>query len=376
MGNYKYTGLTNAAVIQEKIRDVLLAEGWTILVNHIMDEAVDGSGAFDGQKLCVKSPDGKIIATFRVANGKKIFNTQLNESNAYGLGLTCHDAFTQAPPKWYEQPNAPVVYDTDEVIGVGIPVNPRGNYNVYINVLSDPCHAVVVSVEDADAKLGEPGTTPQKLFQHLAVGQLNKVGDWDGGVIFSGSRNSYNMFTQSAAFEPDQIELESAPLFCMATEANTFLRADIDGAPTRNPPVFWAHSGSTAVSANHCCTGKQMGLPVKKQEVKGAAWEPRIPDYTFLQSQAMLDSGRDVNTLNCISVNEPMTVHVLVDPDELRNFSPVGYIEGVYFISLKNVAASQIYEINYPASGQRHQVFPYTRRRGVYGYDGFSVKQD
>lgn len=377
MGYRKYTGVQNAADILNKIRDAVLAEGWTILVNCIPDTAIDGSGVADGIRLVMKSPDSKIFATFRSANGMKIFDTQINETNAYGIGLICHDAFTQNPAQglWYNQPNAPLIYGSQEVIGVGVPVNPSGNYDVYINIIHDPGHMMVISIEDKSGANGAPGTTPQNVFQHLAVGSIEKVGDWDGGMIFSGSRSSYAMFTQSTTFQPDAIELETTPLFSMSAMANTFARADIDGAPTRNPAVLWASSGKPEATAAFGYTGKQLALPVKKLDIKGQAWEPKIPDYTFLQSQAPTDPGRDVNTLNCISVNEPMTVYFLVDPDELRNFSPAGYIAGVYFISLKNVAPGQVYDINYPESGNLHQVFPYTRRRGIYGYDGFSVKQ-
>lgn len=365
MGYKKYTGLKNAAEIMDKIRDVLLEEGWIILTNNILDTAVDGSGDNDGIRLAVKTPDSSVFATFRSANGKKIFNTQINETIAYGIGLTAADGYTQNPPSgyWYDQPNAPVVYDTEEVIGVGIPINPNGDHTLYINVIHDPAHMAVISVES------------NGVFEHLAVGHIEKAGDWDGGMIFSGSRNSYNMFTQSETFEPDVMELESQALFSMVAEANTFLRIDIDGAPTRLPPVLWADSGNPNVDINHCCTGKQLALPVKDLTIAEQSWVPKVPDYTKLQSQTTTDAGRNINTLNCISVNEPQAVYILRDPDELRNFSPCGYLPGLYFISLKCVAAGQVYNINYPESGNLHQTLPYTRRRGKFGYDGFSIKQ-
>ena len=92
-------------------------------------------------------------------------------------------------------------------------------------------------------------------------------------------------------------------------------------------------------------------------------------------SENATDTGRNVNTLNCITVNMNLICYVIRDPDALRNFSPVGYVPGVYFVSMRNVAPAQCYEISYPTSGGLHQVFPYTRRRGVFGMDGFAVKQ-
>lgn len=369
MSYKKYSGLKNAAEIMGKIKEMTLEEGWTILSNNVDDLAIDDSMTSDGIKLAVKSPDGKLFAVFRSANGKKIFNTQINESNAYGIGMICSDGYTENPSsgKWYNQPNAPVVYGTDEVIGVGVPIKPNGDYTVYINVISNPNHMLVISIEDTAAET--------KIFQHLACGLMEKIGQWDGGQIFSGSRNSYGMFTQSTIFDVEVLENETLPLFAMTDEANTFLRCDIDGAPTRNISVLWANSGNPNVSLNHAWTGKQMALPVKKLNIVNASWEPKIPDYVKLQSQTTTDTGRNVNTLNCISVNEPMTGYILRDPDELRNFSPVGYISGIYFISMRNVAPGQVYDVNYPESGNLHQVFPYTRRRGIFGYDGFSIKQ-
>ena len=57
------------------------------------------------------------------------------------------------------------------------------------------------------------------------------------------------------------------------------------------------------------------------------------------------------------------------------NFSTLGYMLGVCFISMRNIAPRQLYEISYPKSGMLHQVFPYTRRRSLYGMDRFSIQQ-
>lgn len=361
MAYQKYTGLTSPNAILEKIAQFAADNGWMVLENCIDDLSIDGSGSYDGKKVVLKSPDSSVLCSFRSANGKPIFKTQKNTGNAHGIGLVCYTAYTANPPSgfWYDQPNA-TKNTAGEVIGAGIPVKPNGSHTLYLNTILDPKPMLVVSVQ------------LNGVFQHLAVGTLEKVGAWNGGLIYSGSRNSINMFTASAGFDATTMETESNPLFAFAPEASTFLRMDIDAAPLRAPSVLWASAGQN--SGNHY-TGKQMALPVKKLAAKGQGWDANIPDYTKLQSQNATDTGRNVNTLNCITVNMNLTAYVLRDPDGLRNFSPVGYVPGVYFISTRNVAPGSCYEISYPHSGQLHQAFPYTRRRGVYGFDGFSVKQ-
>lgn len=363
MAYQKYTGLANSDEVMKKISDYAVAQGWIILDNNVPDLAIDGSGVYDGVKLGIKSPDGRVFASLRSANGKNIFGTQKNLNNAYGIGLTCSTSYTSNPASglWYDQTDAPVEYHTQKVIGVGIPINPNGGNTLYVNSILDPAPLFVISVE------------MEGVFQHLAFGYLQKVGDWDGGVIFSGSRNSYEMFT--AGFSSNLLESGTSPLFAMTTEANTFLRIDMDAAPLRQPSVLWASAGSNAAAfANHY-TGLQMALPIRTSEVGNSGWNVHIPNYRKLQSQSTLDTGRNVNTLNCITVNLNLTAYVIRDPQGLRNFSPVGYVPGVYAISMRNVAPAQCYEISYPQSGYLHQVFPHTRRRGVYGFDGFSVQQ-
>jgi hypothetical protein len=366
MAYQKYTGLADAAAILTKVSEFAASNGWTILQNCVSDLPIDGSSNSDGVLLSLKSADGTVFGQFRTADGKKIFPSQRNDGNAYGIGLVASTAHTDKPASgyWYDQPNAPKHVGTQEVLGVGIPVNPAGGHTLYCNTITEPAPLLIVSVET------------DGVFQHLALGALQKIGDWDGGLILSGSRNSYNMFTASKTFDATTIETESVQLFSMTTNASTFLRADIDAAPLRNPSILWASAGpNDASNISYAYTGKQLALPVKTSEVPAAKWNAFIPDYSKLQSQNTIDSGRNVNTLNCITVNMNLVAYVLRDPDGLRNFSPVGYVPGTYFISMRNVAPGQMYEISYPKSGLLHQVFPYTRRRGIYGMDGFSVQQ-
>lgn len=360
MAYQKYTGLANANEVMQKIASYAAAQGWIILDNNTPDLDILGDNTYDGVKLALKSPDGQVFAVLRSANGYPIFDrqgTSGNQSYMHGIGLTCATSYVPSYP-WYAQHDAPVRYGTQSVIGVGIRVNPDGGNNLYLNSIMDPEPFFVISLEI------------DGVFQHMAFGQLQKVGDWDGGVIFSGSRNCDTMF--SGGLTSTDLEPPSKPLFAMTTNANTFLRINMDAAPTRYPSVYWASAGSPQGS---CYTGLQMALPIRTSEVENSAFDVKVPHYYKLQSHDTLDTGRNVNTLNCITVNLNIVAYVIRDPLGLRNFSPVGYVPGIYAISMRNVAPAQCYEISYPESGYLHQVFPHTRRRGIYGFDGFSVQQ-
>ena len=100
-----------------------------------------------------------------------------------------------------------------------------------------------------------------------------------------------------------------------------------------------------------------------------------IPHYYFLQSHSRLDSGKNINTLNCITLNLPIYMAVRVDPDILNNYAAVGSVIGVYFISTYNTQTGSTYEINYPESHETCQSFSMGKRRGTYGFDGISIKQ-
>lgn len=318
----------------------------------------------DGKRLTIRK--GDVYACFRSANGKPIFKTQLNATsdNAHGIGLVCSTNYSSTPISgfWFDQPNATKLKSTQEVIGVGIPCKPGNNYRLYCNAISDPSDLLLFSLEL------EPG-----YFQHLAVASTNKVGAWNGGTVYSGSRNSVRMFPGS--WNVSILESESNHLFGMSKYSSTFLRVDIDAAPLRMPGVLWASAGPDTADAQACYTGKMLALGVMNIDCLTASWLPKVPHYGYLQSQNADDSGRNTNTLNCISVNLPMALYVMRDPDSLRNFSQVGYVPGVYAISLYNIAPGQLYEISYPQSGNLHQVFPHVHRKGIFGYDGISIKQ-
>ncbi|AJQ26926.1 hypothetical protein [Pelosinus fermentans] len=339
------------------LRAFAVANGWTTLV-EADDLPIDGTATTDGKRLVMKSPSGETYAHFRAANGKKIFNTHTTAGHMYGVGLTCSAGFTEIPAsgKWYDQPGV-TKSASSEVIGVGIPLHTGIACDVYFNHIAAPAELIIASVELY------PG-----LFQHIAVGELQKIGSWTGGTIYSASCSSSKMFPTALA--QGTIEATCGHLFGVNTDANTFLRANIDAAPLRTPEVLWA---GCAPAAGFGYTGKRIALSVVNRNALTTV--PKIPHYGYLQSQSATDYGRNVNTLNCISVNLPIAVYVLRDPDGLENYSQCGYIPGVYCISTRNVAPGSIYSVDYPSSGVNYQALPQTKRGGTLGYDGLAIKQ-
>ena len=154
---------------------------------------------------------------------------------------------------------------------------------------------------------------------------------------------------------------------------------DIDAAPSdERGNIFWASSGTDNE------TGKKMSLPIRESINTNG----RIPHYFYLQSDRnytedddppvilqTLEWGRNINVLNCMSINLPIYVSVIRDPDGLSNYSAAGVVPGVYFVCTLNMQTANIYEINYPHSGDLCQIFPMSKRRGVYGFDGISIRQ-
>lgn len=194
-----------------------------------------------------------------------------------------------------------------------------------------------------------------------------KFDNWNGGLIFSGTSTMDELATAGDLWANTDLSDENVhPLYSSGKKSNTFLRIDIDDAPTAiRGEILWASSGTDMV------TGKPMSLPIRT--MSGANGE--IPNYYMLQSKSKLDSGKNINTLNGISVCLPLFVSVRVDPDVLNNYASVGTVSGVTYISTLNTQTGKVYEINYPDSGKISQTFPFGRRRGYYGFDGLAIKQ-
>lgn len=356
-----YENLGGPDDVLSKIRDFLLSKDFTILNNCTADLDINGSGSSDGKVLAVKKND--IYAVFRSANGKVIFDSQQNSQQAYGIGLIGATNYTVNPPsgKWFDQPNA-TVNNAQQVIGAGIPVKQNENYRLWCNYAVDAKNSTYMVMISLELQKG--------LFQHLAFGETQKVGAWTGGMLVSGSKNSYTMFP--TGWSVDELFAGSNHLFGMSANPSTFLRIDVDAAPLRLKPVLWAAAGP---ASGVCSTGKILATPLTNLDAFSAGWFPKVPHYAYLQSQSVGDYGRNVNTANCISVNLPIVLYIQRDPDSLMNFSQVGYVSTLYSISMRNVASTSCYEIAYPKSGNLHQVFPHVKRAGMFGYDGLSIMQ-
>lgn len=351
-----YENLGGPNDVLAKMRDFFALKNWTVLANCIADLPISGGSGSDGKILAVQK-DG-IYAVFRSANGQTIFQNQF--SGGYGIGLMCATNYTPNPPSgyWFDQPNAPRDVNTQKQIGVGIPANASSNYRLYCNAIEEPKPMVVFSLEVIAG-----------VFHHIAVGEVDKVGKWSGGTVFSSTRSARNMFTGGSV---EGLCSSTNHLFGFSSEPSTYLRIDVDAAPLRDNPVLWAAAGPATGTG---CTGKILASTVVNIDTVNASYFPKVPHYGYLESQRADDYGRNVNTLNCISVNLPIMFFVQRDPDSLMNFSQVGDVPGVYEISTRNVAPASCYENSYPKSGNRHQVFPHIKRGVQFGYDGISVKQ-
>ena len=236
-------------------------------------------------------------------------------------------------------------------------------YTLFCNHLTTPTDTLTFSLVKVDAET--------KLYQttHLIVGLLQKYDEsWVGGIYFTGSATHEMVKTAYKVYlDEDTSDQYTLPVFSSSEKSNTFLRINIDEAPsTARGTILWASSGTDNV------TGKRLSLPVR---VPGQESNGKIPHYEYLQSQSRLDWGRNINTLNCITVNMPLYFSVNVDPDQLNLYAAAGVATGVFFISTLNMQTGFCYEQSYPQSGDLCQVFPMGKRRGYYGFDGISIRQ-
>ena len=207
---------------------------------------------------------------------------------------------------------------------------------------------------------------------HLVVGNIDKYDVWNGGIFFSGSANRYNMKVANKLYSNSAKTLDSNiyPVLSSGKDTNTFLRIDIDNAPSDSRGnIRWASSGEDNI------TGKKLSLTIRTGNGTIPYGNGEILHFYYLQSHSRLDSGRNVNTLNCITLNLPIFMAVSVDPDDLQNYAAVGEVRGVYFISMFNLQTSSVYTINRSDSTESCQGFSVGRRRGQYGYDGISILQ-
>jgi len=416
-----YTGLKTPNQILEKMVEYITAQGYIVIQPLADDLNIYDMSTSDGKKVCFMDKTATYFITLRSANGYMVFGTNdeaqmdvttpITNSNYTGIAMTVSEGYS-ATKRWYNQYKAPqqingkniygvfmpvhldVEYDANKVYSVGDYVRYNGDicrctsatfdqtssqwiytwavdnskeaylattyeYTLYCNEISSPTDTLAFSLvrENDDY---HPCT-------HLLYANIDKYEDWDGGALFSGSSIRARMGTDVKVYE-HEITSDSyiLPLLSSGAQSNTFLRIDIDEAPTEARGfIYWACSGT----ANE--TGKKLSLPIRT----GLATNGKIPHYYYLQSHDRLDWGRNVNTLNCITIDMPIFAAVLVDPDALENYAAVGNITGVYCISVLNMQTAGVYEKSYPNSGILDQVFPHGKRRGYYGFDGIAISQ-
>ena len=60
----------------------------------------------------------------------------------------------------------------------------------------------------------------------------------------------------------------------------------------------------------------------------------------------------------------------------MDNYAGVGQVSGVYYVCLLNMQTCGTYEMSYPKSNDLCQVFSYSMRRGIYVFDGISIRQN
>ena len=376
MAYKEYNHLSSPNEVLEAIASYIKEKGYEVVQDVIDDLNIYDRTTTDGKKLIFKDVTKNYFICLRSANGTQIFGdtdetkqddaSKITNENFYGIGMTVAEGYSSAK-RWYAQYNAPVKLKTTDVLGVWMPVptkidNTPVKYTLYCNDVVLPSNSLIFSLVKEDDTYHQ--------CAHLAFCNLFKFEEWTGGALFSGSAtinmmaNAYRCFVHN-----NTADSYILPLFSSTTgDSNTFLRIDIDEAPSEERGnILWASSGANNE------TGKKLALPIRT--ASSDSTNGKVPNYYWLQSKTRLDWGKNINTLNCITVNLPLFAAVLVDPDTLGNYASVGTISGVYYVSTLNMQTACTYEMSYPKSGDLVQVFPMGKRRGFYGFDGISIKQ-
>ena len=376
MAYKEYNNLSSPNEVLEAIASYIKEKGYEVVQDVIDDLNIYDRTTTDGKKFIFKDVTKNYFICLRSANGTQIFGdtdetkqdsaTKSTSTAYYGIGMTVSEGYSSAK-RWYAQYNAPVKLKTTDVLGVWMPVpttidNNPVKYTLYCNEVTLPSNSLVFSLVKEDDTYHQ--------CAHLAFCNLFKFEEWVGGALFSGSSTIKGMDSAYFCFRHDiKADSNILPLFCSTVgDSNTFLRIDIDDAPSEERGnILWASGGSNNE------TGKRLSLPIRTASYDST--NGKVPNYYWLQSKDRLDWGKNINTLNCITVNLPLFVAVIVDPDALENYASVGTISGVYYVSTLNMQTACTYEMSYPKSGDLVQVFPMGKRRGFYGFDGISIKQ-
>ena len=399
MAFVKYTDLSTPDEVLTKMAEYITSRGYTIIEPLKDDTNVYDRSSVDGKKFVFMDRTQTYYVHLRSFNEIWPFGTT---DDAYmdiqtpdvdykyqGIAMTVSEGYSRTQ-RWYNQYLVPLNHRGKNVQFVCIPIPSRAeqnsdgtdneNYNInkytlYCNNIVEPSDTLIFSVV-AENVGGDSYRGHDFRAVHLACGMLRKYDNWEGGFWFTGStvpsmiKSAYDLFAKSDLDEEDAFyEIKDSgilPILSSGTVSNTFLRIDIDDAPKESRGyIRWASSGTDNV------TGKPMSMPVRVS----SGGNGLIPHYANMQSQSKLDWGRNINTLNCITLNMPNYMAVRVDPDVLNNYAACGQVTGVYYVSTLNMQTSYLYEMSYPRSNDLCQVFSYSMRRGRYGFDGISIRQ-
>lgn len=393
-----YGNLHNPNEVLEKMFEYVKSRGYTIVDGIKDDLNVYDRATTDGKKFVFMDRTDTYYISVRSANGMQIFGSDDATMDSiaitsgaecdpayYGIGMTVSEGYSKTQ-RWYNQYLAPNTFQSTYINGVWIPVNERSgessdfSYSLWCNNITAPTDTIIFSV----AANNTPGNSLigyDVKAVHLVFGNLCKYDDWNGGAFFSGSSTPSLMKDAAKLFERLPPGSSAAdildehfkthdegilPVLSSSSISNTFLRIDIDDAPKESRGLIrWASSGTDNV------TGKPMSLPVR---VSGSG-NGQIPHYSFLQSSSSTDWGRNINTLNCMTLNMPLYMAVRVDPDALNNYAGAGQVSGIYYVSSLNMQTTGTYEMSYPRSNDLCQIFPHGCRRGRYGFDAISIRQ-
>ena len=411
-----YTNLETPNQVIEKMAEYIISRGYTVVTNYDVQQGIyveDDTSIYDrttvdGKKFCWMNRGEEYYNIIRSANSINIFgetDDSVMDSTSpdidaayYGIGAIVSEGYSRTQ-RWYNQFNIPVNKGGTTAQGVWVPVTPRSNllpsgqvnpdanvekYTLYCNNIVTPSDTLVFHLVAQNITPDEEiCVVPNIRCVSMVFGDLYKYDQWNGGAFFSASstpslmREAANFFSLSNRnpSTDEEIRAESRlvrdggilPILSSGSQSNTFLRIDIDDAPTDpRQNIIWASSGTDNV------TGKKLSLPVRVQGGGNGV----IPHYYVLQSQDSTDSGRNINTLNGISLEMPVFMAVLVDPDVLDNYAAVGQVIGIYFVCSLNMQSGKVYEQDYPNSNSLAQIFSFSMRRGRYGFDAYAVRQD
>ena len=371
MAYVRYTNLRTANEVLEAMVTYITSLNYTIVQPLVDDLNIYERASTDGKKFCFQNKDGEFFILLRSANGEQVFGTTNDAAmdiatpdmnpNYTGIAMTVSEGYSRTA-RWYNQFRVPHAKSAVQVYGVFMPVDEGHNYTytLYCNNISQPTDTIIFTlVKDNDTYM---------QHSHLIYGDVNKYDSWEGGAFFSGSSPISMMDNAIRCYEhTQQADQYIMPVCCSSTVSNSFLRINIDEAPlVARGEIYWASSGTNNE------TGKKLSLPVRT----GDNMNGKIPHYYYMQSSGRLDWGRNINTLNAITINMPLYLAVLVDPDVLDNYAAVGHLTGLYFVSNLNMQVGCVYEISYPESNKLCQVFSIRgKRRGVNGFDGLSIQQ-